>query len=472
MISVPGVGSGLDVNSIVSQLVAAEGDAKTLLLTNKRTDIESEISAFGSLKSVLTALQSSTTLLKNSATFDSSMATSADPTVFTASTTGTISPGVFDIEVRNLAEAHKLISSGFADANTAVGTGTMTITVGSNSFNITIDSNSNTLSGIRDAINNASDNTGVSATIVTVDDGAGGTQAKLILTADKTGVANTLTITVVDDDANHTDNSGLSVFYYDTGDATTPEQLTQITAASDAEIYIDGQKVLSSSNTVVDAIEGVTLNLLKTDVGVNHQLNIAVDKSKISDTITTFVTNYNAYLSLSGNLTVYDSETQTAGILLGDATLRTLSSQLRTTVSDSVTGISGIYKTLVDLGITTDSSGQLVIDSSKLDTALTTNLGDVAALFSSTNGIASKLDGILNEYVKADGIIDNKTSGLNDSVTDINDDLVDLEEELNALEERLFAQFSALDVLLSQLQTTSDFLTQQFNILDGFFKKS
>ncbi len=472
MISVPGLGSGLDVNSIVSQLVAAEGDTKTLLLANQQSDIEAEITAFGSLKSLLSTFQSATTTLKLPATFDASLATSSDPTIFTASTTGSVAAGIFNIEVRNLAEANKLLSSGFADANTVIGEGTLTISAGGASFNVTIDSSNSTVTGVRDAINDATDNTGVSATIITVDDGTGnGTLTKLVLRSEKTGTANALTITVNDTDGVHTDGSGLSVLYYDTSDGTTPEQLSEIAAATDAEVYIDGQKVLSSSNTVVDAIQGVTLDIVGENIGTNYTLTISDDKDRVTAAVELFVSNYNSFVSLTNNYTAFNVDTGDAGIFLGDATLRTLRNQVRSEISNSVNDIGGPFSMLVDIGITTQIDGTLVIDSTRLGNALNTNFADVGNLFSSANGIAVQMDSVLSEYTKADGIIDSKTKGLNTTISGIAKEFQDLNTKLAALEERLLAQFSGLDVLLSQLNSTSNFLSEQFKIIGSIVKQ-
>ena len=471
MISVPGVGSGLDIQAIVSGLVSAEGDAKTLSLTNKRSDTELEVSAFGALKGTLSSsILPSLTYLKDASNFQANTLTSSDPLIFTpTSATGNIAPGVFKVEVRELAAAHKLMTAGFADQNTVVGTGSLTISVGNDNFTVTIDSNNNTLAGIRSAINDATDNTGVSATIVNVDDGAGGTEAKLILSSDNTGTANELTVTVNDDDLNNTDATGLSAFYYDTGDATTPEQLTEINAAVDAEVYIDGQKVLSASNTVANAIDGVTITVHSKDAGTQYDLTVAADTATIKSNIQSFVTNYNTFVKYINDVTFFDPEQGTSGVLLGDSMTRTISNQIRLQVSSSVSGISGQYTSLVSLGITTNDDGTLKINSSKLDTALSTNMSDVADLFSSTNGVATKLDSVVNEYVKTNGLLDNKAAGLNKTIAGVNEDLADLQLRLTALEDRLFAQFSALDTLMTQLNSTSEFLTQQFNAISGLF---
>ncbi len=470
MISVPGLGSGLDVNSIVSQLISVEGDTKTLLLANQQSGIEAEITAFGSIKSILSTLQNSTGTLKSPATFTATTAASSDSTRFTATTSGNVSPGIFDIEIRELAEAHKLLSPGYVDSDTVIGEGSLTISVGADSFVVTVDSSNSTVSGIRDAINDASDNTGVTATIINVDNGSGGTESKLVLTSDSTGAENAITVVVSDSDGNHTDSSGLSALYYDTGDVTTPEQLSQINPAADAEIYIDSQRVYSDSNTVVNAIQGVTLNLLAEDAGTNHTLTISTDKDSIKSSIELFVSNYNSFVSLTNNMTAFEAEAGEAGVFLGDATVRTLRQQLRSEVAGVVEDISGSYSMLLDLGITTESDGTLKLNPTTLDNALDGNLDDVAELFSSSNGIAIKLDGVLNEYVKSGGIIDLKTEGLNTTIDGIEAEFEQLQLSLDALEERLLAQFAALDILVNELNSTASFLEQQFQSLAGINK--
>ena len=467
MVAVTGIGSGLDINGLVTSLVAAEGDAKTLLLSNKRSDTQFEISAFGGLKSILTnSFAPSLTFLKTPLNFQSNTLTPSDPDVFTVtSATGSIAPGAFDIEVRDFAEAHKVITSGFTDQDTVVGTGSLTISVGSDSFTVTIDSENDTLAQIRSAINDASDNTGVSATIVNVDDGSGGTEAKLILSSNNTGTDNAIKVIVDDDDSVDTNAAGLSAFYFDTSDGTTPEQLTEINAAIDAEVYVDGQKVLSSSNTVVDAIQGVTITLLKKDPGTTHQMTVASDIPTIKSNIEAFVANYNTLRTFLSDVTEFDPATGDASVLLGDATTRGFSNQIRSQISNTVTGISGSFTSLVNLGITSNKDGTLKIDQNKLSSALSTNMDDVAELFSSTNGVATKLDNVVNEYTKINGLLDKKVEGLTKTVTGLDDDLQDLQRSLETLEIRLLKQFSGLDILLSDLNTTSNFLAQQFEAI-------
>lgn len=462
MLSIPGVGSGLDVTALVDSLVAAEGDARTQLLASRRNGINSEISAFGQVKSTLENLRSATSTLADISTYTDFSAFSSDTDFFTVTANSLAAAGNYDIEIRSLAESHKLLSEGVADADTDVGSGTLDIAVGGETFSVEIDSDNQTLSDIRNAINSAEDNTGVTATLLTVDDGVGGTLTKMVLTANETGEDNAISINVTDDDGNHTDNMGLSIFYYDPNDVTTPEQLSEINAAIDAEFYIDNQRILSSSNTVSDALEGVTLTLQQAENGTINQLSVTTDTNGTNTAIQSFVNAYNSFIALTDSLTDFNAETGVSGILIGDATLRTLTNAITQDVTYTLPGLSNEFNNLVDLGITTNESGLFEIDLSVLDEALTSNSADVATLFASDTGIATQLESLLTEYVQSNGILDNKTEGLNETVDDINEDLISLNNSLETLEARLLQQFSALDIIMTQLNSTSSFLTQQF----------
>lgn len=470
-VSSPGLGSGLDVSGIVTDLIAAEGDNKTLLLTNKRASTEQKISAFGALKSVLSSFQTANKSLTDSSSFKVTDIASANKDIFTVSASGDPEPGDFDIEVRALAEAQKLLSPGYTNNSSPVGTGSLTISVGVTSFSLNITSENNTLEGIRDAINDASDNKGVSATILTVDDGTGtGTVSKLVFTAEKTGTANSLTITAVDDDTNNTDASGLSALVYDPN-GTGITNTTEINEPVNADVYIDGQRVVSSNNEVVDAIEGVTINLVKAEVGTTAKLSISTNTDNITSSVNSFISSYNTLINNMNDMTDLDLENSTAGILLGDTTLLNIRSSLQRQISGTTTGLNGSFTSLVDIGVTTKSDGSLELDTEKFNAALEEDFEGISELFTVQNGVSSRIDEVLESYLQTDGVLDSKTKGLNRTVDSIDDDLIALNEELTALEERLFSQFTTLDLTISRLQSTGDFLTQQFEALQGFNKR-
>ena len=466
-ISSPGIGSGLDINSLIAQLVAAEGEPKSFRLAQQEASAQAQISAFGSLKSALSTFGDHVDSLSKLATFQARTATSSDLTLFNATATSSAAIASYSIEVVNLAESHKLVSKGFTASTAVVGSGSITISSGGNASTVTISPTANTLAEIRDAINVASLDTKVSATIIAVDDGGGGTVSKLLLTANETGTANTITVTVDDDDLNDLDDLGLSQLVYDpAGSGTT--RLTEASAASDAQIKIDSQTVTSASNTITGALEGVTLNLIGESPGNAKSLTVTRDTSGVSTLINDFVTSFNAYQATVSALGKFDAETGAQGALLGSATLLTITNQVRRELTDSVIGVNGPYRTLSDVGIRTEVDGTLSVDSTVLDAALAADPDAVNSLFTSIDGIATNLDKAVESIVAGDGAIQANITGLNATLSDIADQRDDLALSLLALESRLFAQFSAMDELVAQLQSTSNFLTQQLALIESF----
>ncbi len=460
MISSPGVGTGLDINSIVQQLVAAEGDAKTSQLVNRRSTVEAKVSAFGNLQSTLSSFQSALEVLQDEDTFQGSTVTVGDSDVFTASVSGSVANSTYQVEVQTLAEAHRILSQGFADADTVVGTGEMTIQVGAESFTLTIDSENDTLAGIRDAINAADDNDYVTATIINVDDGFGGTESKLILTANATGTDNEIVVTVDDDDLNDTDTNGLSALVYDP-DGLAVTNMSEANAAADAVILIDGQQVTSSDNSISDAIDNITINLKEARPGETFDLKLELNKSKITNAVQTLVDNFNILANLMRNLSSYNVDTGESGVLLGDLTLQSLNSSLRRELTATVSGLTGDLTNVISLGITTNADGTLSLDSTRLSDAIDSDLNQVKEIFTADDGIANQLDDLLAGYLGTTGTIQGKTDGLNNTIKDIDESLLKLSQRLETLELQLLQKFSAMDALVARLNTTNSFLSSQ-----------
>jgi len=460
-ISSPGIGSGLDIGNLVSQLVAAEGQVKSANLNRKEAGFQAVLSGIGTLKSALSEFNDSLNNLKTASFFSTRATTSADTELFTASATSDAVAGTYDVEVIQLAQASKSRSAGFAAATSVVGTGTLTIGTGVNSFNVSITSGSDTLEGIRNAINNATGNTSVTATIINVDNGVGGTESRLVLSSSSAGAANALTVTVDDDDLNDSNASGLSQL------ATV--NLFEIDAAQDAIIEVDGQAVTRSSNTISDAIEGVTINLLSETAtpGTTTELRIRLDTNTIKAEIEDFVEAYNSMITNFNKLTAFNPDSGQKGSLFGDTTMRGVLTQIRRELTSQVPGLSGAVTSLVDLGITTQSDDKLSIDAAKLDEAISDNLTAVTTLFSSSDGIANRLDSLIANYIDSDGVLNGRTDTLNNQIEDIADQREILQKRLAALERRLLNQFTALDTLVSQLNSTSTFLSQQLANLPG-----
>lgn len=472
--SATGLGAGLDIQGLVSQLVDLEGKYKTEKLEQDEEDTKAEISGYGDVKSKLSALQDSLDKLQNASTFQArKTAVSNDPasdqstTFFTATATGSSLPTTYDIEVTQLAKAHKLSSAVFNTESTIIGEGTLSITKGfgqdiSTTYDFTIDSGNNTVAGIKEAINARTGTTGIAATLITTDAGV-----QLVISTNEPGVKNTLDIAVTDDDGNDSDNAGLSQLI--TANMTVQQ------APLDAIISIDGQAVTSSSNRLVDTIEGVTLELLKAEAGRTHTLTINNDPEAAKALIEEFVTAYNEYLDVIQGLTNYDEFNQEDnGILIGDSVLRNINTQVNNALLDTRVDASGIVS-FASIGLLTNATtGKLEIDEDTLDAKLNSNFDSVASMLGDdTDGIATQMYDLVENLLNSEGLITLRTDALIQDLRDIEDDQIENELKLDRLEVDLTLQFAALDALLGQFQNVSDKLAADLgNFVDPLsFKK-
>ena len=468
-ISSPGIGSGLDITSLVSQLVAAEGATTANRLSQKETEYLADISAFGLLKSSLSSFQSTVSGLKSLSDFQQRAATSSDASIFSATAFSTADISSYDIEVVQLSQAQKLISKDgyFATSTDTVGAGTLKFTQDSSSFTVTVGA-TDTVEDVRDAINSATGNSGVRAAILVVDDGAGGTESKLVFSATTTGLDNAITVEADEDgnsqynDAGDIDATGLSRLI----NANIEESVT----ALDGKIKVDSQLVTSSSNDFSSVLNGVTITAKS--VGSGETLTVAEDKASVTSKINAFISSYNTLVETFTSLSSYDADTEIAGALLGDSVLRSVESSIRQHITSPVSGLSSTFSTLAELGITTDDDGKLVLDQTELDEVLESNFDDLGTFFTATNGLSTKLDSLIEGYVNTTGIINSRTDGLQTSVDGIQEQREALDRRLGSLESRLLKQFGALDALVNSLQNQSSFLTQQLANLPGAFNPS
>lgn len=398
-ISSPGVGSNLDVNSIVSQLMSVESRPLTVL-ARKEAGYQAQLSAYGTLKGALSSFQNAVRALSDVAKFQSVKATPADATVLGASASSTAVPGTYSVEVTKLAQSQKLVAVGQASATAAIGIGTLTFdfgTISGGTFDavtgkytgaafasngagvktVTIDASSNSLTGIRDAINNAK--IGVSATIV--NDG-GASPYRLALTSTSIGKTNSIKISVAGDAA-------LSTLL--AHDPAATQNLSETATAQNAELKVDGIAVSKTSNSISDVIQGVTLNLLKTNVATPTVVTVARDTASVTSAVNAFVKAYNDINKNLGDLSAYNAATKQAAVLQGDSAVRSIQSQIRNTLTSTLAGIGGSYTTLSQIGIAFQKDGTMAVDSTKLQSAIDTNFNDIASLFAATGKASDSL---------------------------------------------------------------------------------
>lgn len=427
-----GVGSGLDVNSIVSQLVSAERTPVSQRLASSESKAQVKLSTLGSFRSALDSLQDAVKELRSSGALGSLSASSADESLFTASASGAAA-GSYDIEVVQLARGSKHASGTFANADSLVGAGSITLTVDGEAFTVNT-SASTTLAQLRDAINSASNNSGAVATIVNETGGA-----RLLLTSAQTGLANAVSV-----------STSLATF-------------TQIQSALDAHVRVDGYDAYGSSNAMSGVIDGITLKLGKAQPGSTVALTVGADREAAAEAVQSFIKTYNSALSSMTNATKYDPATQKAAPLAGDAALRALNQRLRA-ITGSASG-SGAFQLLAQIGVTGKVDGTLSVDTEKLDAALSSDFNAVMQMFSGSGGYSERLDQVIEDYLGTGGSYQSATETLNKQIKDISRQKDALELRMDAVEARYRAQFTALDTLIGQLKTTSDFLNQQLSSL-------
>ncbi len=394
-ISSPGVGSNLDVNGIVSQLMAVEQQPLTALARKEATQ-QNKMAAYGALKGSLTALQGALSGLSDASKFQQSKNVAVnDTTILTASASSIASASSYAVEVTKLAQSQKLLAAGQASSTAVVGSGTLTFSFGTidksaGSFDsvtgkytgatftgsgaasktVTIAASNNSLEGIRDAINKAG--IGVSASII--NDGSG-TPYRLSLSGNNSGAANSLKIDVTGDPA-------LQALLAHDPAANAGQALQETVTAQNAEFKLDGVAISKSSNSVTDVIQGVTLNLLKANVGSTARVTVSTGSANIAEPLNAFVKAYNDLNKQITDMTSYDPKTKQGGILLGDSAVRTVQNQLRNALNQQVEGVSAAYNTLSKIGVAFQKDGSLLVDNSKLQAATTNGFNDVVSLLS------------------------------------------------------------------------------------------
>jgi flagellar hook-associated protein 2 len=453
-------GSVIDVASLVSQLVTATESPQAAVITTQTKGVTTEISALGTLKGALSAFQSSLSTLDSPSAFGVQTATTSDNTIVTANATSSAVPGSYNVMVSKLAQAQQLVSKPIVGGSSAVlGTGSLLIQLGpTSSFSVAIDSTNDTPAGIAAAINSATDNPGVTATVITGTDGA-----HLVLSSTLTGAANTIQVSETDG------GTALSSLTYN---GVNTANYAENSKAQDAVFSISGVAYTSASNTT-SALSGVTLNLLGVTPGTaSATVTVASDMDTISKNVSAFVDAYNTMQTALAGLDSYDASSGTAGPMLGDAMLQGVRNEVRQSLNSVVSTGASPYNTLVSIGITTNSDGTLSLDSSKLSSALNTDINAVGNLFGGAKGVATTLNTQITNELSSDGSITSRGQSLLKQENALSQQQTDLDTRMSALSASLTQQFSSLDTLLSSLQTTSSYLTQAFSTLPQVQSKS
>ncbi len=444
-----GLATGMDTNAIVDQLIELErGPIKRMeadkLWFTSRLEAYTEFDA--KLKSFLSKIEdldSSEDLLQKTATV-------ASEDFFTATASADAFSGTnYQVEVVSLAQVQKNVSTGFTDKTLdQFGSGILSFTIGGNTSDVTIAAGEGSLEGIINAINDA--DIGVSAAII--NDGTGNPY-RLVLTGDDVGTGFTIDI------------SGLSNAAL-LDPAENPVSITQ--EATEAHIIVDNIDIYSTSNTLTEAIPGVTLNLLKAESGTQTGMNVKIDEDGIKGKIQSFVDGYNSVVSFVTEQSVIDGSE--GGILRGDSGLATVKRHLQDMLTTNI-GSSGSFNYLSELGLETQRDGTLIINSTVLTSAIQNNLEDVETLLvgeDGVTGIATQFKDYLESNTDMfDGLLAGRKESIDSNVRRIDDRLDQAEMRLLKKEETLRARFDAMEQLVSSMNSQSSFLSQQMSMLNS-----
>lgn len=473
-LGVPGLGSALDVNAIVAELMQIERRPLALLAA-RETGVRTKLSAYGNLKSSLAALQTAARTLASNATFEARKASLSDPTLVSVSVAPGAPEGIYGLEVQSLAQRHTLRSEPLA-AGQAVGTGSLRIEIGryraqpngdivfeadpgTPALELTVGAEEAMPAALRDKINRAGGP--VQASLIVEGD-----TVRLALAAREPGLARALRVTVSGDgDGADGDQAGLSRLLFDAsvlGGVASPTHLTETRAASDAALAIEGVIVRRATNTIHGAMDGVSFELLREAPGSPTVLRIVRDSERARAAVEAFVQAYNAALAALRNA----RDREANGSLAGESTLHAVESRLRTLSGARVTTGSPTIASLSDVGVRFQRDGTLVLDRNAFERAISETPAAVAALFGGENGVATRIEQALSGMLGAGGLVAIRTSGLDAQLGAIARRREADEQRLARTEQRLRAQFIALDTLVSRMRQTADFMQLQLSALE------
>jgi flagellar hook-associated protein 2 len=469
-VSSAGIGSGLDVDGIISKLMQVESAPLTHLQTVEAS-IQTKISAFGSIKSMMASLRDAASVLTKPSTWSATTGTSSDSTGVTVSASTSAKAGSYAVNVTNLAAAQSVATSAFSSGTATLGAGTLHIDLGTwatdssdvssftaKSGNAGIDiaiSDTDTMADVRDKIN--ASGAGVTASILT-----DATGPRLVMTSKTTGLDNGFRIT--------TGDAALAGLAYDPAGGSTGTTLTQ--SAVNANATINGLNVTSATNSLSNVVDGMTINLLKATT-TPIQITVAQDNTSITNAIKSFVAAYNSLTNLIADDTKYDATTSTGAVLQGDSTAVSLQRQMRDIIGSS-SNASSVFSTLSDIGLEVQGAdangkggGTLTVNDSKLTNALG-NLPELKKLFANSDstgatqsGYATRLRQMGDAALSVDGLLLARTTGLSTSLERNKDSQDAMDTRLAATESRLRAQYTALDTQMATLSTLSNYITQQ-----------
>ncbi len=437
---VDGVASGINTTELIDAIVQASAGSKRAL-ENQLVNLNGQKSGVAAFKTRLQSVVDSIKSMDGTDEFPEYDIKLSSDNYFSATVDSSASPGTFDVEISALAKAESWATDGVSDkdASGAVSEGTYSVTVAGTATNVTIDSTNSSLAGVAGALNGLS---GVTAYVL--DTGAASNKYKLMVSSDSTGASNTLDLS---------DISDLS--------------FTKTVTASDAAFTVNGISVLSTTNTVEDPIPGIDLTLTAVTTSAVNAV-VSRDSTEMANKMSNFVDKFNDVMNFYNTSTGWDPSEGTKGTLTGDSIVRSIVSRMGMMVSTEY-DLGGKVTSLAELGVSTTRDGTLSFNSSDFGDSLGDYYSDVVELVTSDSGPLGKLrDQLEDVYLDSfDGTLKSRTDSLEDSIEDLEDQISDFEKRLSSYASRLRDQFTNMEVVLGELNSTQSFLSQLFQTNSG-----
>ena len=457
--TITGVGSGFDTQAIVKSLVDAERAPKQAQINAQSQKATTQLSSIGKIQAALDAFRGALDSMATDNSFSGLTGTSSDEKVATMTANQGAANGSFSLVVNQLAKPSKLSTASFAGGQSTVvnSTGkatTLTISQSGKNFDLSVPAGA-TLQQVRDSINSQFGTAGLSANILTDSNGS-----RMILTSTNGGVGSDLTMS---------GNSGIDTGY------------KVVDVPQNAKYTIDGIAAESKSNSITDAVSGVSIKLLTvsplttpsdTTSTARNALTISVSTSTtaLKSGVKGFVDTYNALLKAMNAETKVTKDAagnSVAATLTGDSTMRTLQSAIRNEFN-MLSG-NGTLKSLAQFGVSTDQdTGALSIDAKQWDKAVLSNPADINSIFSGKSGLLARMKAATEPYAKAStGILATRTASLSESLKDLNKDQISLDERITTMQDALTRKYTAMDTLVAQLRQQSNSILGTLNAISN-----
>jgi flagellar hook-associated protein 2 len=435
-LQIDGISTGIDTTALIAAISAAAAAPRTALL-ERIEDYEAKQDKIAGLVSLIGDMEDALDDIADIGDFRSFAATYAENDSFSASVDGDAVAGSYDIEVNSLAKAEMEISQGYASKSTEgdLGTGTMAVTYAGSTTNVTLTSDM-TMSEVAAEVD---DIDGLTAYVM--DTGDASTPYRLVIQGDDEGSANTVSV----------DTSGLS--------GGTAPSFTESVSASDAEVTVNGITITADSNTVTDAVPGLTLDLTEVTTSA-ITVTVAADPEAIEAKVQTFVDAYNAVLSYVDVNSVFDSDEGIRGPFVGETSVKRVVNGLRSVLGEEFSDLGQDYDALSLVGISTNSDDELEIDSDLFQDLLNDEPDQIADLFTGADGFIEAMIAKVDVYTDStDGSLAIRQDTLEARIDDMEDQVDVYDRRLDRMNARLRSQFTAMETLVGTMNGTGQYLT-------------